>query len=329
MGDDVPGVERVAPAPSPVRIGLVGAGQWARTMHAPLHSAGAETQLTGIWSPSGRGVAELAAEHGVTAFDSFDELLASNEAVDFAVPPQVQAGLAMQTARAGKALMLEKPLGASLDEARQLRDVVREANVPNIVVMTKRFHPRTRAFLRQAASLTAASPAIAVTARYVHGGFLGSGFLEAGAKAGWRDELGVLFDLGPHLLDLVDEAAGAVVAVRASGDPREAVLVVTEHADGGAGSALLSGRVETSQVLTDLEVYSNAGTATYSTAGMDHDEVWPILRAEFAAAVRTGAPVTVDVRRAFRVQELVDAAARSLAAGGERMSVPRSAESAE
>ncbi|MFB2597887.1 Gfo/Idh/MocA family protein [Herbiconiux sp. P17] len=308
----------------PVRVGLVGAGQWARTMHAPLHAAGAETRLTGVWSPSGRGVAELAAEHGVAAFGSFEELLAASEAVDFAVPPQVQAGLAVQAAEAGKALLLEKPLGASLAEAMRLRDAVLGAGVANIVVMTKRFHPRTREFLRAAASLTAAAPAIAVTARYVHGGFLGSGFLDAGARGGWRDELGVLFDLGPHLLDLVEEAAGAVVAVRASGDPREAVLVTTEHAGGGAGSALLSGRVETSQVLTDVEVYSNAGTATYSTAGMDHGEVWPILRAEFAAAVREGAPVTVDVRRAFRVQELVEAAARSLASGGERMPVPAS-----
>jgi len=192
------------------------------------------------------------------------------------------------------------------------------------VVMTKRFHPRTREFLRSAAALTAAAPAIAVTARYVHGGFLGSGFLDADARSGWRDELGVLFDLGPHLLDLVDAAAGEVVAVRASGDPQEAVLVTTEHAGGGAGSALLSGRVETPQVLTDVEVYSNGGTATYSSLGMDHAEIWPIVRREFAAAVRTGAPVTVDVTRAFHVQRIVEAAARSLAAGGDRMPVAAS-----
>jgi predicted dehydrogenase len=311
--------------PAPVRVGLVGAGQWARTMHAPLHAAGAATRLTGIWSPSGRGVAELAAEHGVTAFGSFEELLAASEAVDFAVPPRVQAGLAVEAAGAGRALMLEKPLGASLDEARRLRDAVVGAGVANIVVMTKRFHPRTREFLRSAAELTATAPAIAVTSRYVHGGFLGSGFLDADARGGWRDELGVLFDLGPHLLDLVETAAGAVVAVRASGDPREAVLVVTEHADGGAGSALLSGRVETPGVLTDVEVYSHAGTAAYSTLGMDHAEVWPVVRAEFAAAVRTGSPVTVDVRRAFRVQQLVEAAAQSLARGGERIDVPGAA----
>ncbi|MET3172555.1 UNVERIFIED_ORG: hypothetical protein ABIB52_000379 [Arthrobacter sp. UYCu721] len=37
----------------PVKVGLVGAGQRAATLHAPLHSAGAETELVGVWSVSG------------------------------------------------------------------------------------------------------------------------------------------------------------------------------------------------------------------------------------------------------------------------------------
>ncbi|MDQ1554672.1 MAG: hypothetical protein QOK46_1750, partial [Microbacteriaceae bacterium] len=35
---------------TPVRVGLVGAGQWASTMHAPLHSSGQGTVLSGVWS---------------------------------------------------------------------------------------------------------------------------------------------------------------------------------------------------------------------------------------------------------------------------------------
>jgi predicted dehydrogenase len=91
----------------PVKVGLVGAGQWAATMHAPLHSAGAETELAGIWSASGSTAAALAAEHGVPAFSTFEELLASCDAVDFAVPPAVQAELAPRAADAGLALLLE------------------------------------------------------------------------------------------------------------------------------------------------------------------------------------------------------------------------------
>jgi predicted dehydrogenase len=284
-------------------------------MHAPLHSARAETELTGIWSPSGRGVPELAEAHGVPAFRNWDDLLAASEAVDFAVPPQVQAGLAIEAARAGRAVMLEKPLGVRLPQATAVAEAVRQAGVANIVVLSKRFHPRTRAFLSEAVKLVERSPAVAVSARYVHGGFLGTGFLDDRERSGWRDDLGVLFDLGPHLLDLVELAGGRVLSVLALGDPAEALTVLTRHEGGATGTALLSGRVQTPVVLTDVEVYSHAGTASYTTRGMDHDEIWPVLRAEFASAVRTGSPVTVDVARALDVQRLVEAARLSLQTG--------------
>ncbi|NEA43746.1 gfo/Idh/MocA family oxidoreductase, partial [Streptomyces sp. SID11385] len=34
--------------PAPVRVGLVGAGPWARTMHARVLAAGPETRLTAV-----------------------------------------------------------------------------------------------------------------------------------------------------------------------------------------------------------------------------------------------------------------------------------------
>lgn len=292
----------------PVRIGLVGAGYWAKTMHAPLHSTGRQTALTGIWSPHPERARQLASEFGVPAFDGFRQLLEASEAVDFAVPPAVQGELAVEAAEAGKALMLEKPLGATLDQAERLVRTVARHSVPTIVVFTKRFHSRTRDFLARAAEHAAGSPPIAVTGRYVHGGLLDSGFLDASARGGWRRELGVLFDLGPHLLDLVDAASGPIVSIRASGDPHEAVVLATEHANGVYGQLLLSGRVATATALTDVDIYSHAGDLHYTTSGMDHEEVWPTLRTEFASAVRAGTPVTVDAARALNAQRLVEAA---------------------
>lgn len=308
-------VQTGSPASSPVRVGLVGAGHWAQTMHAPLHASDGPTELTGVWSQSHDRAAALAARHGVRAFTSFEELLASSEAVDFATPPDVQAELATAAARAGKALLLEKPLAASLAEATRLVEAVESADVPNLVVLTKRFHRRTRRFLAEARDLRAGAEALAVTARYVHGGFLDSGFLDERERTGWRATLGVLHDLGPHLLDLVDAAAGEVLSVRASGERTEAVLLETHHRGGATGQLLLSGRVATPTVLTDVDVYAGAGHLHYTTSGMDHAEVWPDVRAEFAHRVRQGTPVTVDVRRALHVQRLVEAAALSLDSG--------------
>ena len=299
----------------PVRVGLVGAGQWAATMHAPLHSAGAETQLAGIWSASGGTAVALAARHGVPAFTSFEELLACCEAVDFAVPPAVQAELAPRAADAGRALLLEKPLGASLQQATAVADAVRRNRVANAVVLTKRYHQRTRRFLATAAELRSEAAVLGVTGTYLHGGFLDGGFLEAGSPAakdtrGWRDEFGALYDLGPHLLDLMELAAGPIDAVLAEGR-KDYVALTTFHSGGATGQASLSGSVRLPQARTTISVYSSAGSLDYTTEGMDHSECWPALRREFADAVRLGTAVTVDVERSLHVQALVGAAALS------------------
>lgn len=299
----------------PVRVGLVGAGHWAATMHAPLHSAGAETELAGIWSASGGTAEALAAKHGVRAFATFEELLAACEAVDFAVPPPVQADLAPRAADAGLALLLEKPLGNSLQQAAAVAEAVRRNKVANAVVLTKRYHQRTRSFLAAATELRSEAAVLGVTGTYLHGGFLEGGFLDTGSLAGkpskgWRDDFGALYDLGPHLLDLMELAAGPIQAIRTEGS-KEYVTVTTSHSDGATGQASLSGSVRLPQARTTLSIYSAAGSLDYTTEGMDHAECWPALRREFADAVRLGTAVTVDVERALHVQALVEAAALS------------------
>jgi predicted dehydrogenase len=297
---------------APVRIGLVGAGQWATTMHAPLHCSGKGTALSGVWSPTRERAIALADRHGVPAFDSYEQLLDASEAVDFAVPPAIQGDLAVQAAEAGKALMLEKPLAATVDKAERLVRSIEAAGVATIVVFTKRFHPRTRAFLAEAAAIRDSASVIAITARYVHGGFLETGFLGQAERTGWRDELGVLFDLGPHLLDLVDAAAGPIEAISMSGNPREAVTLTTTHANDVTGQLLLSGRVSVPKVLTNVDLFTHAGQLAYDTLDMDNNEAWPSLVSEFASAVRSNAPVTVDAARALTIQRLVAAAQMSL-----------------
>ncbi|GGU21403.1 Gfo/Idh/MocA family protein [Nocardioides albus] len=307
---------------APVSVGLVGTGGWARTTHAPLHASPGPTRLVGVWGRDPDRTAALAAEHGVRAFGSFDELVDECEAVDFAVAPHVQAELAVRAAACGRALMLEKPLGVTLEESRKVADAVREAGVPHLVVLTKRYHTQTRAFLADAAALRAEGPVLGASARYLHGGFLQGSF--AAADGTWRaGPLGALRDLGPHLLDLVDLAVGPVVAARADQARDQLTAITTWHADGAVAQVTLSGAVAADGVLTDVDVYSSAGVARYSTAGMDHAECWTTARAELAGAVRNGSPVTVDVARAVRVAELVDAVETSLA-DGTRVSVPSS-----
>lgn len=285
---------------APIRVGLVGAGPWARTMHAPMLAAGPETELVSVWARRPEAAAELTAQYGGRPAASFDELLGRCEAVAFAVPPAVQADLAVRAARAGRALLLEKPLGPDLASARAVADAVAGSGVVSQLVLSKRYHPQTREFLTRARQLKVSG----ARSCYLHGVFLGGEQATA-----WRLEHGALLDLGPHLLDLLDMAVGPVASVRAAGDPRRWVELTCEHENGAVSQASLSGTVRLPGSRTRVELYGEEGELVYDTAGFDFDECWPELRRQFAAAVRAGRSSQLDAQRGLRLQELLEQAA--------------------
>ncbi|MBA2508706.1 MAG: Gfo/Idh/MocA family oxidoreductase [Nocardioidaceae bacterium] len=276
-------------------------------MHAPMLARGPQTRLAAVWARKPDAARDLARAFGSVAVGSHDELLDVCEAVAYAVPPDVQADLAPVAARAGRAVMLEKPLGLDLRQARGLAETVSATGVPNILVLTKRFHPSTGAFLDRAARLRADGPITGVLAAYLHGFTLRGG----ASTTPWRLDHGALLDLGPHLVDLVDAAAGPIRSVRATGDPRTYLTVSTEH-DDGVGQLALSCAVAIDSALTRVEVFSDQGSARWDTAGIDHDACWPVLCAEFAGAVRHGTAVRADVERGLSLQLVLDAVSRSL-----------------
>jgi hypothetical protein len=79
-------------------------------------SAGPETVLSGVWARDFSKASELA-EHSVPAFERPEEFLDACEAVAFAIAPEAQPHYATQAALAGKPMLLDKPISASLPEA--------------------------------------------------------------------------------------------------------------------------------------------------------------------------------------------------------------------
>src|SRR4051794_25282523 len=182
-----------------VSVGLIGAGPWAGMVHAPVLAAGPDTRLAGVWARRPEAAAELAAVHGVPSFARLEELFEVCEAVAFAVPPDVQAALAVQAAKAGKALLMEKPLAMDLEGAERVADAVGEAGVASQMVFTLRYSQAAKTFLAQVRELE------------VFGGYgtFVSSVLSGGPFATpWRLERGALLDLGPHIVDMLDASLG-------------------------------------------------------------------------------------------------------------------------
>lgn len=300
----------------PVSVGLVGSGAWAAERHGPLHAAaGGPTTLAAVWARDAAKARRLADALGVPAAASFEDLLERCEAVDLAVTPAAQAELAPIAARAGRALALEKPLGATLAHARAIEDAARRAGVPTLVAFTKRYASGTAAFLDDAATLRRSGPLSGGRCLYIHGGLLEDGFV--GSDPGWRGgPEGILLDLGAHALDLVDAAAGPISSIRCETSRRDYTAVTCRHDDGALTQLAISGTVRAGDARCELELFSAHGTARLSSADLDHEDAWQRMRAELAAAVRAGAPVTVDAARALTVQRLLAAATASLGTGG-------------
>ena len=281
-----------------IRVGLVGAGPWAQEFHAPMLAAAPELQLAAVWARRASAAWELAGRYGATAAGSFDELLDRSDAVAFAVPPDVQPDLAIRAARAGKHLLLEKPVAVSTSDARALADAVDAAGVATLLMLRNRFGAPVRDFLAAVSGSTVRS----VAATFVSGSALdGSRFATP-----WRVAApDALLDLGPHALDLVEAAAGPVTRVDAARSGG-VLHIATRHESGALGSVVLSAVTPGTDGPLTCVAITDAGRVELADPDVQPvEEVQRAICDAFVAAVNGSGAHPLDVHRAVALQELL------------------------
>ena len=285
----------------PIPVGLVGAGPWAASVHAPMLAAGPETRLAAVWARRPEAARNLAALHGAEPVETWEALLDRCDAVAFAVPPDVQARLAMIAARAGKHLLLEKPLALTLADARAVAAAVAETGVVTQLMLSYRFREHTIEFLAAARDLDP----VGAYAEFLTGGYLAGPFATP-----WRREHGALLDLGPHVLDLLDAALGPIEHLTARGDPRRWIALTCSHAGGAISQAALSGTLEVPETIWRCVVRGRKGVRTFDPNHDDRAPDWGAVRRAFAAGVHSGRAPELGVERGLRIQEWIDEASR-------------------
>lgn len=286
-----------------VKVGLVGGGPWARDVHGPGLAAHPGVDFVGVWTRRPSAAAELARAHGVTPFDEVASLVEAVDAVAFAVPPDIQADLALDAARAGRHLILDKPIAASVDSAERLVAAVEEAGLATIVVLTLRFAPETRAWLSDAVATGRWSGG---TVRWLSGGLLGGPY----SNSPWRHASGSITDVGPHSIDLLDAALGRVTRVVAATytDP-DTWQVLLEH-DGGAVSTMsLSAKLPIDPSIIEIDVYGEHGRSPLIPRQTTAGDSYATMLDEFCAMVRSGTTThACDVHRGLHLQHIIDQA---------------------
>ncbi|MER7575075.1 Gfo/Idh/MocA family oxidoreductase [Streptomyces sp. NPDC126514] len=295
-----------------MRIGLLGTGPWAQMAHAPALGEHTEVDFVGVWGRRPDAAKDLAARHDIRAYDDVDALLADVDAVAVALPPAVQAELAVRAARAGCHLLLDKPLATTAEQGRAVVEAAREAGVASVVFFTTRFQPETEEWITQQA---AAQGWFTAHAQWL--GAVFSGGDSPFADSPWRREKGALWDVGPHALSVLLPVLGEVrqVAAAAHG-PGDTVHLVLTHAGGASSTLTLSLTAPSAASGAAVELRGEAGVTRLpaSTQGV----VPAFVRAADAllAAARTGRPHPCDAAFGLRVTEILTQADALLNRGG-------------
>lgn len=293
-----------------IRFGVFGTGYWASTVHAAAIDAEPGFELAGVWGRDPAKAAALAERYGVRPYAEVDALIADVDAVAVALPPDVQAPIAARAARAGRHLLLDKPLALSAAAAREVTDAVTAGGVASLVFFTNRFLPLGAAWVAEQAG------------REWTGGraeVLGSIFVEGGpfANSPWRREKGGLWDVGPHALSVLLPLLGPVDEVVAAAlDPDATAHLLLRHGTGAVSSLSLGLDVPPAAAATRMEVYGPAGRAVLPDVQWDAVLAFrEALRQLAALAARPGGRHPCDVHFAAEVVDVLERAEALLGGG--------------
>jgi predicted dehydrogenase len=224
-------------------------------LHAPMLARGPETTLAGVWARRPEAARELAGAYGSRAVSSLEELFEGCEAVAFAVPPDVQAELATEAARAGKHLLLDKPVALTVEAAEALAAAVGEAGVVSQMVLTNRYGPHGRAFLAEAEGFEVVGARCASLS--------GALLADSPFSTPWRRRHGALLDVGPHLFDLLEGAVGPIEELSGRGDPLRWVSLTCRHAGGEVSEVSMSLTLPLVETVFECNLYGPSGALGY------------------------------------------------------------------
>ncbi|MEV8374680.1 Gfo/Idh/MocA family oxidoreductase [Kribbella sp. NPDC056861] len=293
-----------------MRFGLVGTGPWAKLTHGPGLQAAGPVDLVGVWGRDPGKTSALATDLKTAAYGDYAALLADVDAVAFAVPPAVQASMALEAAAVGKHLLLDKPVADSLADARALADEATAEGIASVVFFTGRFEPQTRAFFDQ----------VQATGGWKGGWSRMLASLDAPgnpfSESPWRrEQRGALWDVGPHALSNLTGLLGPIADLRAIGGEGDLVHLVLIHDSGATSTASLSLSAPPEGANFETGIWGETGTAILPRSDTPAVDAFTLAATELVAAAESGDSHPVDVTFGRRVVELLASAEEQLSAG--------------
>jgi predicted dehydrogenase len=309
---------------------VIGVGYLGR-FHAQKYAALANAQLVGVVDADPERARQVAQEVGCQPFTSYEELLPQVDAVSIAVPTLQHHQVAKAFLSRGIHVLMEKPITATIDEARELNAIAKANGALVQVGHLERFSPGL-----MAAAKRCTTPLFIESTRLAPFKLRGS-------------DVNVVLDLMIHDVDIIlDLVRSPVKSIAASGarvlskdiDIANARIEFSNGCVANVTSSRVSRKTERKMRIFQPGAYLSIdfqarGLSVYRLGDLEQmpgvpeivgeetlfDESDP-LKAEIVAfldAIQNGSPVVVTgedgqraLEAAFRITELVHADVRDL-----------------
>ena len=334
--------------PPRLRIAVIGAGLGSAPHFQSLQDLAGEAELVYVYGRSAERLAGVKVPAGAKKTTRLEDILedASIQAVLVLTPPNTHLELVQRVARAGKHVLVEKPLEIDLNRANALVEACEDAGVTLAVMLQHRLREAAVALrvlmaAGELGDLVSASAAVRWWRPQSYYDEPGRGTLA-------RDGGGVLITQAIHTLDLllsftgmparVTGIAGTSAVHRMEGEDTAAALL---HYDGGAVAVVQATTAAYPGFPERIELNFTRGTATLeggemraafqdgrtvsagaqqgSGGGADpmafnHAAHRTVLQ-DFIRAVQNGTAPAVTGRSALGVQQVIEAVMASSQAG--------------
>jgi len=259
-----------------VRVGIVGTSWYADWMHLPALKSHPQVQLAAICGRNRDRAEEMAKKYEIPqVFTDYQAMIeqAGLDALIVALPDDLHYPVTMAALDAGLHVLCEKPLAFTLEQAQQMVARAEQAGVKHMTYFTWRW-----------------LPAFQYLQRLIQEGYLGRCFYSQFRFVGgygrkgqyqWKWDrqhgLGILGDLGVHMIDLAHWCLGDIAKVSAhlptyiarpgvAGQPldpaNDAALLSLQYADGSQGVIQVSAVAHLGKRSIECQIvlYGDAGT---------------------------------------------------------------------
>ena len=123
-----------------LKVGILGVGHLGK-FHLNNWKEIEGVELVGFYDPNDESALEVIKKYGLIRFDDAETLIDASDAVDIIAPTTAHFSLCKAAIIKGKHVFVEKPLANTMEEAKELVKLTKEANIKFQVGHVERFNP--------------------------------------------------------------------------------------------------------------------------------------------------------------------------------------------